>query len=56
MGVVGAADPRRVVELVGLPGWWVRRPRDWGATTAVIDQLLELTSDPARAEQRAKPA
>ena len=56
MGVVGAADPRRVVELVGLPGWWVRRPRDWGATATVIDQLLELTSDPARAEQRAKPA
>ena len=56
MGVVGAADPRRVVELVGLPAWWVRRPRDWGATATVIDQLLELTSDPAPAEQRAKPA
>jgi hypothetical protein len=48
MGVVGAADPRRVVELVGLPGWWVRRPQDWDATSAVVDQLLELTADPGR--------
>jgi hypothetical protein len=45
MGVLGASDPRRLVELVGLPGWFVRRPRDWDLTEAAVDQLLELTAD-----------
>jgi hypothetical protein len=45
MGVLGASDPRRLVELVGLPGWVVRRPRDWALTEAAVDQLLELTAD-----------
>ena len=49
MGIVGAADPRRIVELVGLPAWWVRRPRDWDLTSAVVDRLLEVTGDQARA-------
>jgi hypothetical protein len=48
MGVVGAADPRRLMELVGLPAWRVRRPRDWQATPAVVDQMLQLAGDPAR--------
>jgi hypothetical protein len=44
MGMLGASDARRLVELVGLPGWWVRRPRSWDATPAVVDQLLEATA------------
>jgi hypothetical protein len=45
MGIVGAADPRRIVELVGLPAWRLRRPRDWAVTSVVVDRLLELTGD-----------
>lgn len=48
MGLVGAADPRKIVELVGLPAWRLRRPRDWDATSGVVDRLLELTGDQAR--------
>ena len=47
MGVMGASDPRRLVALVGLPGWRVRRPRNWDATSAVVDQLLAAAADGA---------
>lgn len=34
------ADPRRILDLTGLPGWRLTRPRAWPALEASIDALL----------------
>lgn len=42
--LVGFSDPRQLLPLVGLPAWWLRRPRDWGATEEAVDHLLKITA------------
>lgn len=44
MGIMGAADPRRLVAIVGLPAWRLRRPRDWDAAGEVVERVLECAS------------
>jgi len=41
-GLVGPADPLKVLDLAGLPAWRVRRPRDWEATEDAVQRMLEL--------------
>jgi hypothetical protein len=44
MGLLGPADPRKVLDLLGTPIWRIRRPREWGLTDAVIDRLLDVAA------------
>jgi hypothetical protein len=44
MGLLGPADPAKILELLGTPMWRVRRPRDWGATDQAIDRILEVAT------------
>lgn len=43
IGLLGPADPRQMLDLLEIPMWQVRRPRDWAATSAAADGILALT-------------
>lgn len=43
--LVGFADPAKMVQLVALPAWRLRRPRDWGATDDAVDTVVEVTRE-----------
>lgn len=45
IGLLGPADPQRILDLMALPAWRVTRPRDWGATDSVCDRILKLCAD-----------
>jgi hypothetical protein len=40
--LVGFADPEKMVPLVALPAWRLRRPRDWEWTEEAVDRVLEI--------------
>jgi hypothetical protein len=44
LGFLGPADPRKILDLLEVPMWRVRRPRDWSFTDAAIDRMLEVTA------------
>lgn len=43
IGLLGAADPRRMLDLLEVPMWRLERPRDWGATSDAADRILAVT-------------
>ncbi len=43
--LVGFADPAKMVPLVALPAWRLRRPRDWEATQDALDRVVETTRE-----------
>jgi hypothetical protein len=43
IGLVGPADPAKILELLEVPAWSIRRPRDWNATDDAVDAILEIT-------------
>lgn len=45
IGLMGPADPRRILDLLGTPAWRVLRPRDWDRTDATCRRLLALAQD-----------
>jgi hypothetical protein len=47
IGLLGPADPARILDLLAVPAWRVRRPRRWDATGAVCEALLALAADQA---------
>jgi hypothetical protein len=51
-GLVGPADPAKILELATLPAWRIERPPDWSATEEAVGKLLEL----ALATASARPA
>jgi hypothetical protein len=42
--LVGFPDPAKVLPLVALPAWRLKRPRDWAATEEAVERVLELAS------------
>jgi hypothetical protein len=40
LGLMGAADPRKLLELAALPSWRIARPRDWMASEDAADAIL----------------
>lgn len=44
MGLLGPADPRKILELLGTPMWRLRRPRDWDRAGEVIDRIIAVTA------------
>lgn len=44
MGLLGPADPEKILDLLGTPMWRLRRPRDWDSTDEAIDLILKTTS------------
>jgi hypothetical protein len=51
IGLLGPADPTKVLELLGTPMWRVRRPADWDVSAEALDRMLELTGDRSPARQ-----
>jgi hypothetical protein len=47
MGLLGPADPEKILALLGTPMWRVRRPKDWRVTDEVIDGILAATAENA---------
>ena len=45
IALLGPADPAKILDLVGIPMWRVRRPRDWDRTDEVLDAILALTAE-----------
>ncbi|HET6638222.1 MAG TPA: hypothetical protein VFH82_05520 [Gemmatimonadota bacterium] len=43
--LVGFADPSKMVPLLTLPAWRLRRPRDWEVTQQAVDRILETTRE-----------
>jgi hypothetical protein len=39
----GVTEPRRLLDLAGLPGWELARPREWTHMPWLLDQIRELT-------------
>ena len=44
IGLLGPADPREILKLLGLPAWRVLRPRDWEATDEVAERVLAVAA------------
>lgn len=44
IGLMGPADPAKVLDLLGVPMWRVRRPADWDFTEETAERMLEITS------------
>lgn len=40
IGLLGPADPERLLALVGLPAWRVLRPREWDSAGQAVDAML----------------
>ncbi|HEX8959453.1 MAG TPA: hypothetical protein VF770_06485 [Solirubrobacterales bacterium] len=47
IGLLGPADPQKILDLLGMPMWRVRRPPEWARGEETIEAILETT---ARAE------
>lgn len=47
IGLMGPVDPRKILDVLAVPGWKVTRPRDWSATDEVCERLLALAADHA---------
>jgi hypothetical protein len=43
MGLMGPAEPGKILDLLGTPMWRVRRPRDWRVEDECINRILEVT-------------
>lgn len=44
IGLLGAADPVKVLDLLAVPAWRVSRRRDWSATGELDERLLALAA------------
>ncbi len=44
MGLLGPANPGKVLDLLKIPMWRIRRPREWSANDEAIDRILEITT------------
>jgi hypothetical protein len=44
IGLLGPADPARVLDLLGVPMWRIRRPADWAFTEETARRMLEITA------------
>ena len=42
IGLLGAADPDKIFDLLEVPMWRVRRPADWKVRDEAIDRILEI--------------
>jgi hypothetical protein len=47
IGLLGPADPQRVLDLVELPAWRLLRPRDWAATDEAVERMVSLAESQA---------
>ena len=47
IGLMGPADPGKVLDLLGVPMWRVRRPADWSFTEETAEKMLEITGESA---------
>jgi hypothetical protein len=54
IGLLGAADPKKILELLGMPAWRVRRPADWRISGEVLDRILEVTGGQGAARSPAR--
>jgi hypothetical protein len=43
--LVGFADATKMVPLVALPAWRLRRPRDWEVTEEAVERVVETTRE-----------
>jgi hypothetical protein len=55
IGLLGAAEPTKILELLGTPMWRVRRPADWDASEEALDRMLQLTGAPPPARLPTRP-
>ncbi|HXV06281.1 MAG TPA: hypothetical protein VFP23_10300 [Solirubrobacterales bacterium] len=44
IGLMGPADPQKILDLLGMPMWRVRRPPDWARGEEAIDAILAVTA------------
>ena len=44
IGLLGPADPARVLDLLGVPMWRIRRPADWSFTDETAQRMLEISA------------
>lgn len=42
IALMGAVDPKKVLELLGTPMWRVERPPDWRFTEEALDRILDV--------------
>jgi hypothetical protein len=54
IGLLGPADPTKILELLGTPMWRVRRPADWDVSAEALDRMLDLTGDQSAAHSPAR--
>jgi hypothetical protein len=45
IGLMGPADPVRILDLLPVPAYRVLRPRDWELTDELCERLIALASD-----------
>lgn len=44
IGLLGAADPKKILDLLGVPMWRLQRPRDWRFSGESIERMLEIAA------------
>jgi hypothetical protein len=44
IGLMGPTAPEAYVPLLALPAWYLRRPREWSETDAMVNRVLELAN------------
>jgi hypothetical protein len=44
IGLLGPADPKKVLDLLGTPMWRVSRPPDWSFTEETVERILATTA------------
>lgn len=47
IGMMGAADPTKILDLLRVPMWRVERPPEWSFGEEALDRILEVASSPA---------
>jgi hypothetical protein len=47
IGLLGPAEPERILDLLGTPMWRVSRPSDWAPADEAIERMLEITQGQA---------
>jgi hypothetical protein len=45
IGLLGAADPRKILDLLGVPMWRILRPRRWDVGEQALERMLEITAE-----------
>jgi hypothetical protein len=45
IALVGPADPRLLMDLLDVPAWRIRRPRDWSEADAGLDAVVSLANE-----------